>query len=226
MDKREKQKRTKTTRRVITACILLSVSVGIQILTSAIPGIAEWYAEHVYQILVSVFGRFLDSFPFSVTEICLYLLLLILVVSLVHIIVRMIRKDNRKCTVIRYLSRLLLVGSVLMFLYTVNCGVNYKRDSFSEKSWDLCLWRYGGRTGRSMYQADGGSQRMQRAGHKKCCGEMALQPGEGADAVSAMQKLSEKYPMLEGYYPQPKRLLVSELLSYQGPDRGLFPVYT
>ncbi len=73
-------------------------------------------------------------FPFSVTEICLYLLLLILVVSLVHIIVRMIRKDNRKCTVIRYLSRLLLVGSVLMFLYTVNCGVNYKRDSFSEKA--------------------------------------------------------------------------------------------
>ena len=132
--KREKQKRTKTTRRVITACILLSVSVGIQILTSAIPGIAEWYAEHVYQILVSVFGRFFGFFPFSVTEICLYLLLLILVVSLVHIIVRMIRKDNRKCTVIRYLSRLLLVGSVLMFLYTVNCGVNYKRDSFSEKA--------------------------------------------------------------------------------------------
>ncbi|MCH1978311.1 DUF3810 family protein, partial [Lawsonibacter sp. OA9] len=98
------------------------------------PGLAEWYSVHIYQVLVSVFGRFFGIFPFSVSEICLYILLLVLAASLVHITVKIIRKDNRKRTLMRWLSCLFLVAAVLMFLYTVNCGVNYKRNSFSEKA--------------------------------------------------------------------------------------------
>ena len=48
---------------------------------------------------------------------------------------------------------------------------------------------------------------------------------EGEGAVEAMQGLAEKFPSLEGYYPQPKKLIVSEILSYQGLT-GIYSPFT
>ncbi|MCH1983796.1 DUF3810 domain-containing protein [Ruminococcus sp. OA3] len=225
MDKREKQKRSKTMIRVIAACILLTVSGGIQILVSVMPGLAEWYSVHIYQVLVSVFGRFFGIFPFSVSEICLYILLLVLAASLVHITVKIIRKDNRKRTLMRWLSCLFLVAAVLMFLYTVNCGVNYKRNSFSEKAG---ISAGGGTVDELEAVCSRLTEKVNACSSlvtRNTEGEMILQSEEDEGAVSAMQKLGKEYPMLDGYYPQPKRLLVSELLSYQGLT-GVYSPFT
>ena len=48
------------------------------------------------------------------------------------------------------------------------------------------------------------------------------QPGP---AVGAMHGLAEEFPALEGYYPQPKKLLLSEFLSYQGLT-GIYSPFT
>ena len=56
-------------------------------------------------------------------------------------------------------------------------------------------------------------------------GVMVLGAREGEGAVEAMQGLAEKFPSLEGYYPQPKKLIVSEILSYQGLT-GIYSPFT
>ena len=47
-------------------------------------------------------------------------------------------------------------------------------------------------------------------------GVMELNAPEQSGAVEAMRRLAEEFPSLEGYYPRPKELIVSEILSYQG----------
>ena len=56
-------------------------------------------------------------------------------------------------------------------------------------------------------------------------GVMTLEGPEGEGAVEAMRGLAEEFPVLEGYYPQPKKLLVSEILSYQGLT-GVYSPFT
>ena len=56
-------------------------------------------------------------------------------------------------------------------------------------------------------------------------GVMTLEAPEGEGAVEAVHGLAEEFPALEGYYPQPKKLLLSEFLSYQGLT-GIYSPFT
>lgn len=58
-------------------------------------------------------------------------------------------------------------------------------------------------------------------------GEMMLGNSERSvnTAVYAMEKLAEKYPDMNGYYPRPKPVCVSEILSYQGLT-GVYSPFT
>ena len=47
-------------------------------------------------------------------------------------------------------------------------------------------------------------------------GILELEASEREGGIEAMQSLAEEFPVLEGYYPQPKALIISEILSYQG----------
>lgn len=56
-------------------------------------------------------------------------------------------------------------------------------------------------------------------------GEMRLDAPEETDAVRAMEALSAKYESLQGFYPRPKKLIVSEILSYQSLT-GVYAPFT
>lgn len=126
---------------------------------------------------------------------------------------------------LRWASGLFLAASVLMLLYVLNCSINYKRVSFSEKSGiqtveytaeDLkqtCLWLT------EEVNARAGQVERDEAG------VMKLESPEEEDAVKAMQALGVQYPALEGYYPRPKGLLMSEILSYQALT-GVYSPFT
>ena len=47
-------------------------------------------------------------------------------------------------------------------------------------------------------------------------GILELEASEREGGIEAMQSFAEEFPVLEGYYPQPKALIISEILSYQG----------
>ena len=227
---KEKKKLGKTERRLFAACVFFAVSGVLMVCARQIPGFAEWYAVHIYQKLTAVVGRVTGLAPFSVVEIGLYVLLIMLPVTGVRTVVKSVRFGQGGENAFRWASGVFLTVSVLMCLYAVNCGVNYQRESFSEKSGleaeqytaeelkAVCLWLTEEVNARAGLVERGGSGEMiltmpgaeDRGSDPP--GEMPLQV-LGDMAVQAMTKLAEDYPDLKGYYPHPKPVCISEILS-------------
>lgn len=239
---KEKKKLGKTERRLFATCVFFAVSGVLMVCARQIPGFAEWYAVHIYQKLTAVVGRVTGLAPFSVVEIGLYVLLIMLPVTGVRTIVKSVRFGQGGENAFRWASGVFLTVSVLMCLYAVNCGVNYQRESFSEKSGleaeqytaeelkAVCLWLTEEVNARAGLVERGGSGEMiltmpgaeDRGSDPP--GEMPLQV-LGDMAVQAMTKLAEDYPDLKGYYPHPKPVCISEILSYQNLS-GVYSPFT
>lgn len=222
---RKKQKFGTTEKRMITGCLLLAGSAVLTVLSGQYPGMAEWYSTHTYPVIVSVVGRLSGLFSWSLSELCVYALILLAAGSLIHAIAEAVKGGRGGAVMLRWASGLFLAASVLMLLYVLNCGINYKRVSFSEKSGiqtveytaeDLkqtCLWLT------EEVNARAGQVERDEAG------VMKLESPKEEDAVKAMQALGVQYPALEGYYPRPKGLLMSEILSYQALT-GVYSPFT
>lgn len=78
--KRKSEKTERNSKRRITvSALLLVLSAGLMVLSVQAPDLAEWYSQNIYPVLVSAIGRLTGLLPFSLAEICLYLLLAALV---------------------------------------------------------------------------------------------------------------------------------------------------
>lgn len=182
---------------------LLVLTAVLQMCARTVPGFGTWYAHHIYPWIVGSVGRVTGLFPFSVVELGLYGLILLLVLDVWHLL------RKKWCGIF---SRWLFITGALLFLYTANCGINYYASSFSsyagledgtytvEELDTLCsdlveLVNESAKTGRQVYRENRSAWR--------------------AESVRAMQAAGEKFPCLEGFYPRPKEVLVSWILSVQ-----------
>lgn len=224
--KRKSEKTERNSKRRITvSALLLVLSAGLMILSVQVPDLAEWYSQKVYPVLVSVIGRLTGLLPFSLAEICLYLLLAALVLSLIFLCIGIARKGEAGRRIFSWFSCVMLAVSILAFLYVAGCGINYHRKTFSaeegiitsdytaEELQEICIWL----TAEVNFRADEVS--------RDSSGVMILSAPEGEGAVEAMEKLAEAFPSLKGYYPMPKKVTVSEILSYQGLT-GVYSPFT
>lgn len=232
----EKKKRGTTEKRLITACVFLAAAGILMVCARQVPGFAEWYSIHIYQYLTAMIGRVTGLVPFSLVEMGLYVLLILFPVTGLRAVVKSVRFGQAGENALRWGSGIFLTASVLLFLYTVNCGINYQRESFSEKAGletgqytteelkEVCVWltkevnALAGQVERDdsgvmlleMPTADGGEITLQMLGDI---------------AVQAMAELAREYPDMAGYYPHPKPVCVSEILSYQGLS-GVYSPFT
>lgn len=241
---KEKKKRGTAEKRLLAACVFLAGAGILMVCARQVPGFAEWYAVHIYQKLTAVTGRVTGLAPFSVVEIGLYVLLILLPVTGIGAVVKSVRFGQGGENALCWASGLFLTASALLFLYAANCGVNYQRESFSEKTGlaakqytaeelkQVCLWL--------TEEVNALAGQVERG----CSGEMILAaPAEekkdtaaaeyeemplqvlGDTAVQAMTDLAEEYPDMKGYYPHPKPVCVSEILSYQNLS-GVYSPFT
>ena len=200
--------------KLLAAAGLLLLSAILMISAVKAPGFAEWYAEIIYPLFVTTAGRIWGIFPFSVSEVMLYLMAAAFVVSLVVLVARIVRSRDAEF-LISWLSAVVLAAGMLTFLYTLCCGINYHRRSFSEEARivtyaysveeleEICLWL--------TEEVNSIAEEVERNGN----GVMKLSAPEGAGAVEAMYSLAEQFTELDGYYPMPKKIMMSEILSYQ-----------
>ena len=224
--KRKSEKTERNSKRRITvSALLLVLSAGLMVLSVQAPDFAEWYSQNIYPVLVSAIGRLTGLLPFSLAEICLYLLLAALILSLICLCIGIARKGEAGRRLFAWFSCAVLAVSILAFLYTAGCGVNYHRKTFSseegiiasdytaEELQEICIRlteEVNSRAGKVSRDSDG---------------VMILSAPEGDGAVEAMEKLAETYSSLQGYYPLPKKAAISELLSYQGLT-GVYSPFT
>lgn len=211
-DSGEKDKIKKKEKRIVISMgALLISSILMQTAARKIDGFGEWYAMTVYPVLRRAVGGFLGLFPFSCVEILLYLLL----AGSAAYGIRHVEEWKK------LLSRTGLLLSILFFLYTVNCGVNYYRNPFSqflgygvEKRAARDLEALLEHLTRQVNRTNGG-----RLPEKLSTGEMAV------EGVKSMEKLGSEYPVLDGFYPRPKKLCFSRILSVQQLS-GIYSPFT
>lgn len=213
--KAAKKNRNTTEKRLLAGCVLLAVSALLTVLSGEMPQMAEWYSTHIYPVLVSTIGRFSGQFPYSLSELVLYVIVILLAGTFLRAVILIIRFKRGGTVMLRWASGLFLTAAVLFFLYVANCGINYHRISFSEKS----------QIQTSQYTAEDLKKTCTwltnevniRAGRitRNDLGEMELTCNEGSEAVAAMTQLGKTYSSLNGYYPRPKPLICSQFLSYQ-----------
>lgn len=66
---------TKEKKILLSGILFLAVGGALLLAARAAEGFADWYSSHIYTVFVNVIGRLMGQFPFSVSEILLYVLL-------------------------------------------------------------------------------------------------------------------------------------------------------
>lgn len=94
------------------------------------PTFAQWYSTHIYPIFVSVIGRLSSMVSFSFVELSLYVMSLLIIGTGIHALAS--ARKNRKTAVLQWISALFLGACILFFLFVINCGINYQKESFAD----------------------------------------------------------------------------------------------
>lgn len=203
---------------LLTGSFFFLAALLLQLTARFLPGFGEWYGVRVYPLLVGVIGRFFGIFPFSVVEFGLYALLITAVVCGVRHIRKPIDLAVGTCFVL----------SLLAFSYTANCGVNYYRCSFSsflnleirnsseEELTALCRF-LAGKVEKSAGEVEDRWKSI--VPDKETCRHFPRQARED------MENLGQHYQQLSGFYPNPKMVAVSEILSFQSLS-GIYSPFT
>lgn len=197
----------KDKRYIVVSAGLLAAAGILQMAARMTDGFGQWYAATVYPLIAAVYSSVFGVFFFSVAEIGIYLLVL----AFLFYGLRRYRKGKW------ILSRALFIISLLAFLYTANCGVNYYRRPFSNYL--------------NMEVRSSSVKELE-----ELCQYLTVKVNEFVDetpyknewrkeARIAMKKLGETYPELGGYYPMPKPVLVSNILSVQHLS-GIYSPFT
>lgn len=191
----------KTNKRfVIAGGVLLAITVILQAAARTQGGFATWYAHCIYPTLVGTIGRFFGIFPFSVVEIGLYLLIIACIVYAI----RFFREP------FRLVSRAVCLISVLLFSYTINCGINYYAAPFSqyakletglytkEELKELCT-----------FLVEKVNETVSTDHFKEHREEWEK------ESVRSMGQAGGQFSCLGGFYPRPKEVACSYILSVQ-----------
>lgn len=213
-------------RRMIPWGGLFLFTAALQLLARSVPGFAEGYAVTVYPLILRVLGGISNLVPFAADEICIYILIFA-VCGYMAAGIRKMRK--RTVSAGQWIKRtfwgIVKLGIVWLFIFTVNCGINYHRTPFSELAGlsmedssaeeleGLCLWL---------------TERIEETAPRIAVQEnglCALPKQMREKTQEAMVRLGETYPQLAGWYPKAKPVLSWPVLSMESLE-GVFGPYT
>lgn len=205
--------------------VLFAASFLLLILARKTKGMAQWYASHIYPVIVGTVGRVFGLFPVSVVEMLLYITVFLVLAGALRLCIRLLIKKGGRAEAAHYFSGIWLTASVLFLLYTLNCGINYQRQSFSEYE-GIVTEAYSVEELRKVCEiltedVNTYAEQVER----DIDGLMVLDGSERGLAVEAMYGLGERYEGMAGYYPKPKALAGSWLLSVQNLS-GIYAPFT
>ena len=112
--------------------MLIPVSLVIILICKNSPFVAEYiFARGIYRILAIIIGCITRWFPFSLAEICLYLIPFIVIYFLSRFVYSLIKSKGKRVVILcKGLINCLCVLAVGLFAFVLLCGTNYYRYRF------------------------------------------------------------------------------------------------
>ncbi len=226
MDKEIRGLKSRNGSRLTLSLIFLAIAGALEAGAIYITSFADRYAETVYPFLVEKIGGFFARTDLLVAEIGLYVLLMILIFSILSILRTIFSKRDHKLTrITATLTHLILLASILTFIYVINCGINYRCTTFSS-SYGFSRESYGIEDLKATCNRLTDEIIRDRGSVDRDSDGVMIPPEDlKATAVNEMRQLSGKYPRLDVSYPVPKSPLVPAILSVQH-IRGVYSPFT
>jgi hypothetical protein len=207
--------------------LLVPAAFFLNLAASADPRFAERYAVTVYPVLSRSVNWVTSLFPFSLAEIFVFLFSLGIILYFIRYTVRIIRgKGKRLHIAAKGLLNLLCLAGVIYFIYTITCGINYSRYTFSQTSGfevkpsskeeliGLC---------NELAEKSNESREKVQTDGRNVMKLSTNQYDTAKQAQMAFDEIGKKYPLLQPGYGPPKPLVCSRLLSYCDITGIFFP---
>ncbi|MGO5052798.1 DUF3810 domain-containing protein [Lachnospiraceae bacterium LCP25S3_G4] len=213
-------------KRKIATVVLLIIDFIILLIARCFTDFANYYSTRIFPFWVNTLGRLSNIVSFSLVEILLYLCIFVILLWFILFLWK-IRSSPSKCVAYfkNGMLNLFFISSILFTFYTFTCGINYQRDSFAT----LYNYETDNYTEEELLSACTYlTQRVnQYAGAVDRTNSNITKRNQSISSESqiAMKQLGSEYALLSGYYPAPKPLWFSSILSVQGLT-GIYSPFT
>lgn len=188
----------------------------------------EIYAKHIYKWISQIISSITGMLPFSLGEIMVIVVPIILLVVFLGFIIKMIvLKENRMQRGVKAILNVMCTGSIVLFAFTLFAGINYYRSPFGTYS-NLTVRESSAEELYTLTESlalkanelreqtpqtdDNGVFKLLESNYKLA-----------KIANKAYSNLGKEYPILGGYYGSPKPVLLSELMSSTEITGVFFP---
>ncbi|WP_326974579.1 DUF3810 domain-containing protein [Caproicibacter sp. BJN0012] len=205
-------------RKRLWFLILLPAALVLTACAAWKPSFAQWYAIRIYPALSLTVNRITGLVPFSVAECLVILLLLCIPVILIFFAAGMIRKKgSRPLFALKSAVNLAVFFSIVSFLFTINCGINYYRYPFA----DTCGLKVEPSTSTELNELcvslASDANRLRPGLKADDQGVMELRQKSlsmtAQEAALAYNRLERDYPLLRSGYGAPKLVHFSRAMS-------------
>lgn len=204
--------------------IIITLLIAVCILLSKNTAFCDFYADHIFSFGIHTLGTVTGLFPFSVGEILIVLAVFLLSFQFLFVLFLFpLRKKMKYIKIVkRYSKTMLAVFLVVLWIFIMNCSTLYhcshmnagEGDSTEfEKSEIITLRNF------IVERCNTLSEKMKRDEN-----DNVVTTGDINEKVrAAMRQLSQSYPRLSGYYPNPKPIFGSFFMYQAGYDGVYFP---
>lgn len=204
---------------IIIFCLLVNITARLW------TGFADFYVRNIFPFFSNIFSFISGLFSFSVGEVFLFLLAIFIIIGIPAIFVILIRSKNSRKKVLKiYTSIALFIITFAVFSETFNCFIMYQCTPFSnvyfnesERSREQLTELYSVLVDETNKLAE--QVKRDSEGNFKITCDM------NEEAKKAMKKMGEKYPQFKGYYPDPKPIKTSYIMS-QTRTLGIYFPFT
>jgi hypothetical protein len=198
--------------------------VGLSLILAVISRLSvefsEFWAANVYPFFITTFGRFFGLFPFSVSEILLYLMIFGLIIGIIVAI--------RKKAFLKAGLWAACITSTLILIYIMNCSIMYNRHTFLHE-FDVSFYRHDGDEEKvfAMILQEFIEQDLISQISYDENGLFTMTGNINKIVPEAMRNLAKTFERLDLHYPRPKGLnrLTSEIMT-MGLTTGVFSPFT
>ena len=208
---------------VIAISILLFCLIAINVMFRVSTVFATSYCNTVYPNVVKVMGAISSLAPFSVIEILIYIAAAIVLYAIVRLIVTLVR-NHAKSTICfftyrlkKYMLNLACIVLVCLIILSFNCTILYHRLSFTVCA-NMNLESHTVEELTALFEIMAGD--ANELSKEVMRDENGIFTIDGLDTgslcVDAMESLTDQYPFMTSYYPEPKTIAASKLMSATG----------
>lgn len=191
--------------------------------------VEKLYSTGIYKIIATPLNLISGIFPFSLGEMLLIGLIILLIVKLIKFIIRMFKTPKQfKQLLLDLVLNILVLVSVLYFSFVVMWGINYQRLPFSQIAGLNVQPAKTSELADVFENLSDKANELRKYVNENEQGVMILPSGK-QDALKRAYKGYENaakiYPEFKGIYARPKGVLLSEVMSYLNIE-GIYSTYT